>query len=69
MAELYVNSDVKINNTVHQDLNLNEMTNEINSTNKEAISHNELDRLVINGNKDYTGGVHIKGVNIIIIYF
>jgi hypothetical protein len=33
----------------------------ISANNKAAITHNELDRLVINRNKDYTGGVHIRG--------
>ena len=61
LAELYKNADIRINNVTHQNLNIATMTNEINSSNKEAMAHNELDRLVINGKKDYTGGVHIKG--------
>lgn len=61
LAELYKNSEVKINNITYTNLDTDTMTNEINSNNKEAMAHNELDRLVINGNKDYTGGVHIKG--------
>ena len=61
LAELYKNSEVLINNVTYTNLNVDTMTSEINSSNKEAMAHNELDRLVINGNKDYTGGVHIKG--------
>ena len=38
-------------------------TNIISDINKSkiALTHNQLDRLVINSEKDYTGGVHIKG--------
>ena len=55
LADLYITSDMK------SSTQRNTMITQINSEKKEAIAHNELDRLIINGQKDYTGGVHIKG--------
>ena len=55
LADLYITSEMK---SINQ---RDAMITQINSEKKEAMAHNELDRLIINGQKDYTGGVHIKG--------
>ena len=55
LADLYIAS-AESNNGNTKD----EIITEI-SSNKTALTHNTLDRLVLNENKDYTGGVHIRG--------
>ena len=55
LADLYISSNMLSSNSRTAAITA------ISANNKAAITHNELDRLVINRNKDYTGGVHIRG--------